>query len=1402
MDVHSNELNMIPGGLLELPNLVDLNISHNKLNSLPRLSKWSPSLTLLDASFNRLTVILGEPTAPSICTLNLANNELTSVPQCIFNFTTLQNLDISNNIGISALPMQMCKLKELYHLNLKGLKNLTGLPRCIQADPKKIISYLKSKSLPAKGYYRMKLMLVGKQDRGKTTLVARLQGRNCGNTSTVGIDVSEWEYRPSIGKKSFQFSIWDFGGQEEYYATHQCFLSERAIYLVLFNLVLGANGVEELTPWLNNIALRAPNSCVIIVGTHLDEIPFPQREEKADKVLQKAADIAGRFTNRLHINQILAVGLKGSLEGVGFLKDSIYQCVAEYRLKNGELIMGQMIPVSYIKLDKHIHWVQKQARQCNRDPIMTKEEFRSLVKGLNLPDIQGGDELKLAASFLTDVGTLLHYDDRSHHLDELYFLDPRWLCDMMAKIVTVKERNPFVSNGILATKDIPFLFRGERFPWQYFKQYFALLDSFEIALALDTHRILIPSMLSEVRPEGVDIVETNDVPLYTRLVIFNSPTTPSGFWSRLISRIIHAIPSARGANHSCNPSADQTESTYVILQSDGSGNAFDPSLSVSLMDANSRTSMIAILDDLKAKIQYWRTGLFYQDNLLSFRVESLAHTKHKKEGIAITATLSLLGRKMVSQIVDFVNSLVKDWYTGLQDRGPLEQVVLCCECMKLKCIDPYQFDVQSCLSLIGQNITSIDCGTGNHSVPLADIVPDLLLQDISMKFLLAVSELDYKEDEGSVLGVGGFGKVYRGKCHGKSVAIKRYLNGDEALCELRKEAIILQRSHHPCLVCLVGVCVHPIMAMVLEEAPMGSLEKPLIKTKLPIHRVVIHRIAAQVAAALKFLHDSGIIFRDLKAANVLLWSLDPESLFHCKVTDFGIATSVTPIGARGLTGTKGFIAPEMLHVGKKKERSLYDHRVDIFSFGMLLYQLISRKHPFHDLLPVRIDSAVENGERPKLDDVPESENAYFYLTRLMQHCWEGDPRKRPTTTEIIDKLCLSSFQSVMSVKPVSYNPLQCKACAISEKVFSQTGVSHRETEVWIFSNNADGMEIHSYSAISMAMLNKSVIKGIKAECISLCGEQVWVATTDGIGNGVIDIFNIITRESVQKITVKNHSVSCMAILNQTVYCGTTNGFCLSFSKNAQRTQFVSNNISKQLSENVIDGILTTDTCLWLSHAYTITFVGLETLEVMGTLKRESYSSNFIGQLHISDDKAVVWSCQLVSTCIRAWSVEHKSHMFDIDIKDHMHRINQCHDELDMSITAVIPVLDTVWVGLESGIVLLFAHKDLLTWFQPYKSYVQFILCSLCSTEKRVLISGGKRFNHLLVPGLVEYEDATESETLVKWEAFSSKMSKQIHLVQSESSTFLENHETARSAIRMGAFKDCTFLADGCTAIAK
>lgn len=76
--------------------------------------------------------------------------------------------------------------------------------------------------------------------------------------STVGIVVSDWTYFKPVkesqtGLKSITFMTWDFGGQEEYYATHQCFLSRRSLYLAVWKVTDGMKGAIELKTWLLNI---------------------------------------------------------------------------------------------------------------------------------------------------------------------------------------------------------------------------------------------------------------------------------------------------------------------------------------------------------------------------------------------------------------------------------------------------------------------------------------------------------------------------------------------------------------------------------------------------------------------------------------------------------------------------------------------------------------------------------------------------------------------------------------------------------------------------------------------------------------------------------------------------------------------------------------------------------------------------------------------------------------------------------------------------------------------------------------------------------------------------------------------------------------------------------------------
>ena len=95
-----------------------------------------------------------------------------------------------------------------------------------------------------------------------------------GNLSTVGIVVSDWTYYRKVREsqtnlRSITFMTWDFGGQEEYYATHQCFISRRSLYLVVWNVTHGLTGAEELRPWLLNIQVSSLSLSFDSTSEHL-----------------------------------------------------------------------------------------------------------------------------------------------------------------------------------------------------------------------------------------------------------------------------------------------------------------------------------------------------------------------------------------------------------------------------------------------------------------------------------------------------------------------------------------------------------------------------------------------------------------------------------------------------------------------------------------------------------------------------------------------------------------------------------------------------------------------------------------------------------------------------------------------------------------------------------------------------------------------------------------------------------------------------------------------------------------------------------------------------------------------------------------------------------------------------
>ena len=1449
LDLQWNRIREIPQCLLELPSINELNLSHNDLIDIPDVLEWSASLSVLDLSYNRLSNLPNSAVAPTLKNLNISNNQFRTVPHCVCSFVGLTTLNIAHNSKILALPSELGRLKSLLNLNLDGLNNLNDPPRSVRVTTADCIRYLNSRLRSARAYYHMKMMIIGKQAMGKSTIVARLHNKDIGNESTVGVDVSEWKYAPAYNKKTFHFSIWDFAGQEEYYASHQCFLSKRSLYLLVWNITEGDTGVADLKPWLSNISVRAPDSCVIVVGTFLDQVSEEDRQSgKIDGLLSKVQELTRQY-HRLVVTNITVVGLKGRMENVAKLKDYIYNAAAEYKIKN-QYVMGQMIPSSYHALDNKLSEIHRLVKEGKHEPIMHAAEFQSMVRDLNLVDIQDDDELHTATHFLHEVGALLHYDDRKNNLDDLYFVDPRWLCNHMSTIVTVQQRNPYVEQGILRSKNIPLLFKDKRFPNKYFNQYLTLLSRFEIALPLDKDhkRILIPSMLPEKRPDIVAAQQFDDKNCYKRFILFRPSMaqgqcfrrpTPPGLWNRLLSRIMNTVKEVRNilseyipieeesdlviSSNVCLTSTSTTTSAFASMSEDLNhitengimsetssmiseySNVFgeSPECNKSMIQLPSSPSTLeafSVPDHRRlsheeshrgsievfpieggGNLVYWRTGLFYKVNKLTFSIESL--TEHKKyqekDGVLIMASQGAEGCKILGQLVDIVEQLISEWYPGLS--GELEQKVPCIECIKSGIPNPYEFKVDQLLPLIANHQLTYKC-EGKHDVKLVEIVPDLLLQDLDSVFLLDHREVIYKQEQESLLGTGAFGEVYRGKYKGRAVAIKLYTakentKVEEGFKELRAESKVLQQLHHPSLVCMVGVTVHPTMSLVLEEAPEGSLQAPLLREQRPFSRIVVHRIAIQVASALRFLHSINIIFRDLKADNVLLWSLSPDHLINCKVTDFNIAANADPVGARGLHGTKGFIAPEVAHVNHAKERSVYDHLADIFSFGMFLYQLLARRHPFHNVQPFKIEAAIEKGQRPQLEDVSVAETGLYYLSRVMKLCWDGSPKDRPTSQQIVEWLSASALQLIISVVPVSSKYSIRNGCIVTPVMSNEVGTVPTSSELWICCDGVEGAELSIFTTNTMVKADKHFVRENQVRCMKQCGEHVWVASRAGLEYGVVDIFNKNTKDLIDNIKMSENAVSCITNSDQLVYMGTMEGYCFAFPINVATTQGNSKPRCKYVSEHCVDGVALTHTCLWASTLNQIHFLNPETLDLEGVEKRTKNTHAFVGKLMLSDNEEQMWAAHLGGVIMSAWNACLRTHICDVDVGVLAEEKFHIEDPQHCIMTAMCTALDTIWIGLASGYIMVFGMNppgELLTYFRPYNSFIRFLSANKypgpCQKEECMMLCGGKMYRpDNSFKELTDYERKDEkgepvdtAGVAVLWEVLPAKYTRQVH----------------------------------------
>ncbi|XP_059212032.1 mitogen-activated protein kinase kinase kinase 7 isoform X2 [Centropristis striata] len=311
-------------------------------------------------------------------------------------------------------------------------------------------------------------------------------------------------------------------------------------------------------------------------------------------------------------------------------------------------------------------------------------------------------------------------------------------------------------------------------------------------------------------------------------------------------------------------------------------------------------------------------------------------------------------------------------------------------------------------------------------------------------------EINYEDIEvEEVVGRGAFGVVCKAKWKGKDVAIKTIESESERkafIVELRQ----LSRVNHPNIVKLYGSCNNPV-CLVMEYAEGGSLYNVLHGAEPLPYYTASHAMSwcFQCSQGVAYLHGmkpKALIHRDLKPPNLLLVAGGTV----LKICDFGTACDIQT----HMTNNKGsaaWMAPEVF------EGNNYSEKCDVFSWGIILWEVITRRKPFDEIggPAFRIMWAVHNGTRP-----PLIKNLPKPIESLMTRCWSKDPSQRPSMEEIV-----KIMTHLMKYFPGYDEPLQYPY------QYSDEGQSNSATSTGSYvdytgtstSNKSDANMEHSYS---------------------------------------------------------------------------------------------------------------------------------------------------------------------------------------------------------------------------------------------------------------------------------------------------------------------------------------------------
>lgn len=393
----------------------------------------------------------------SLRELYLSCSKIIALPENIGALTQLKKLDLYG-CDIKSLPVSLSEISSLKWLDIDNTPLEKSIPpEILNQSAKEIIRYIfqQQSNAPKQFFNESKMVIVGQGHVGKTCILNRLINYTyTENPSTEGIDISKWYFRKQ--KQEYKLNVWDFGGQEIYHSTHQFFLTERSLYLLVWD-ALAEEEYGRIDYWLKTIQSFAAQSPIIIVVNKCDK--DIGRIRRIDK-----EDYQSRFPQ---IKDIFYVSCKDNT-GIGKLR---------------KYIMSLAIRLPLMKTSWLSSWMSVRRTLEERAKHENFIQYQTYLEICASEDI-GEEEALSLAKYLHDLGIVLYYHD-DPLLKNLLILSSEWGTDAVYRVLDEQEQLLKGRNGILQMEDLPKIWTDTaRYPQRLHLYLLNLMEKFQLTFQI------------------------------------------------------------------------------------------------------------------------------------------------------------------------------------------------------------------------------------------------------------------------------------------------------------------------------------------------------------------------------------------------------------------------------------------------------------------------------------------------------------------------------------------------------------------------------------------------------------------------------------------------------------------------------------------------------------------------------------------------------------------------------------------------------------------------------------------------------------------------------------------------------------------------------------------------------